>query len=288
MTSTHSAVPTTPPRSADPLLSELLDRELDWSPFARPPYISHFSMGLVAARRLGASDDELRAQFDAEANGGFNVARQRPECLAPDTARIAREGIAEEITGRLPALLISPDEQFFHAAIRLELAVDAGHAGQVANALRTWEDGIAVSAREGHAFRSLDGEPPVVDPHVELQEQSVRAGHAFMAAPNFSTLHLVTGTRALSTLVDYLDPADQELLSRGTRAAVTGRLSDLGLAGDHPFQPADVAAVDWERLGRSALDSGDTHTEKLVYACRLQEAATGDRVFAAVAASHLA
>lgn len=281
-------------RAEDPLLDDLLDQELSWSPFARPPFISHFSMGLVAARRLGATDEELQSQFDGEATGGFTVRRDRPDWLAPDTARIERDGIAAEVSRRLPALLVSPDEQFFHAAIRLELAIDADHPGQVANALRTWEEGIAISEAAGNRFPSLDG-APVADPVAELRSQSLRAAGAFLASPNFGTLHLVTGTRALTVMLDYLDPTDQHRLARGTRSAMTARLADLGIEpesltsaiDDGAVQAESIATTDWERLGRAALRSGDTHTKKLVYACRLQFAATGDPVFVEVADTQL-
>ena len=43
-----------------------------------------------------------------------------------------------ELARGLPALVGAPGSQLFHAPIRLELALDADHAGQVANALHNW------------------------------------------------------------------------------------------------------------------------------------------------------
>ena len=48
---------------ADAALARLLDDELDYRPGARGGFISHLAMSLVAARRLGATAEELQRRI---------------------------------------------------------------------------------------------------------------------------------------------------------------------------------------------------------------------------------
>lgn len=249
-------------------LQQLLDAELAYDPVARGGYINHLAMSLVAAWRLGATADELDAWFGAQTTGDFLVPRDPPAWLGRDTARVEQRGIDAEVRDRLPALVGSPGTQFFHAIIRLEHAVDAGHAGQVANALRNWED---------HADEP--GEPALRDDGRSsaevLREVADTAVRSYLNRPNIGTLHLVTGTRAARSLVALLEePAAVEL------ALATARAVDE-LGGSAPARPGSGTRLspglpDWRPIVRAALNSHDPHVVKLVHSSRWELERTGD------------
>lgn len=258
-------------------------------------------MGLVAARRLGASDEWLRAHFEAGAADDFHVARERPTWLALDAARVERVGIGEEVRRRLPPMLDHLDAQYYHAVIRLELAIDADHPGQVANALHNWEASVdqaanlnAASPNPGSRDGQAVGVDTRTDPAAALADLSRLAAVAHVEAGNFGTLHLVTGTRAILAMLDHLEGAERERLARSAEHAVHSTMRDLevhlGGAEAVAARAAELRgepAPRWAEMGAAALADGDVHTIKLVYACRLQEERTGDALFAVTAARHL-
>ncbi|MCC5951130.1 MAG: DUF4243 domain-containing protein [Acidimicrobiia bacterium] len=324
--STSAPTVTRPPSAAvqappDPVLHELLDAELDWSPHARGGFISHLAMSLVAARRLGASDDELRAWFDAQTTDGFLVRRNRPTWLEADTRRIRQRGVAAEAGDQLPALVDAPSSQFFHAIIRLDLAIDADHAGGVANALGNWRedadplaaepagagdagfgevldrlasDPRAAAARRrpfaeiatlpwfADALDQLAGAPEVLD------EVAAAAAQRHVEPSHFGTLHLVTGSRAARAVAPLLDEDDRTRLALRVAQAAAAALVEFGALA----APDDDVAVaghrgsspGWPAIGRAAIDSGDPHVAKVVYACTLEFSLTGHPIYEHLAA----
>lgn len=313
MATTHPTLrePTTR-AGGDPVLDELLDRELAYDPLARGGFNSHLSMSLVAARRLGATDDQLREWFEAQTTDGFLVPRDRPSRLDRDTAEVERLGIDAVVRRELPALVDAPLSQFFHAIIRLELAIDAQHAGQVANALQHLrEQGRPLGDPPGgDGGESLAAVASALAQHPQRRSGSLRDlrgaaeapwfrdtlarlrddGHllddvaAFVAAVHldrndFTSLHMVTGTRAARALAQYLDPEDQRRLALRTAQAVA-LVAAVVLDGADPSRrdtpDVDASRLAWADIGRAALVTLDPHVVKLVYAARLEEAATAD------------
>ena len=304
-------------------LARLLDAELDYRPGARSGFISHLAMSLVAAARLGATADELQRWYDAQTRGDFLIPRTRPDTLAADVERIEDQGIEAEVRRRLPAVIVAPESQFFHAPIRLELAIDAGHAGQVANALENWEahhtplperpDGDG-DRRITEVVRRVLGRPSAasaadLDVHgvaaepwftaemarlqvddQTLDELAALAAASHTAPRHFGTLHLVTGMRSLRALASYLEPADHRELSLRAAQAVAAAMLSFGVSLPSDEQTSDRRAgapTDWSGIARAALDSGDPHVVKLVYATMLEEQVTGDPLYRAIAASQV-
>jgi hypothetical protein len=304
----------------DPVLERLLDAELDYDPVARRGFINHTAMALVAARRLGAGDSDLERWFRDDTTGDFLVPRARPDWLGPLSDEVRERGADVVTAERLPQLVGAPGSQLFHAVIRLELALDAGHPGQVANALRNWADhddplGPAPDARRDRDVASVlaalreervAGRLPELGAHELAQHPlvgelldtlavhdhlldelaaSVAAIHA--DAGDFGTLHLVTGTRAVRAVADRLDDeARRELAVRAVQAVALLWLT-FGAPAPADAEQLDrrrAVPTDWATTSRRAIDTGDHHVVKLVYAARLEHATTGDPLYGWLAA----
>ncbi|UDY34315.1 questin oxidase family protein [Dermatobacter hominis] len=283
-------------------LDRLLDRELDRSPHARGGFISHLAMGLTAAARLGADPDELDALFVDWTSGDFLIGRDRPPELVPLSDEVARHGATAIVREWLPHLIGHPGAQFFHAVIRLDLALDADHPGQIANALLNWgadatppapgPDGdgdldvaevmARVAAGDRDALHDLRADDDLLD-QVAAWVASVHDD-----PHDFGTLHFVTGTRAVRAVAPYLDDDDRRELGLRTVQALIGFTDRFGPSTPPPADELDrrraTSVPDWGELGRLAIASGDPHVVKLTYACRLEEAATGDPLLRWVAA----
>jgi hypothetical protein len=268
-TTTTTLRPPSPPPFAPATaarLAELLDAELAFSPSARDGFVNHLAMGLVAAARLGAGPDELAAAYDEQAASDFLRRREEPAWLAPEAAAVVDVGVAEAVRARGSELAVAPAARWFHAAIRLEHAVDAGHPGQVANAIHDWADhgeplaplflpagprsyaevverlvdaAVAEAAPAG-GRPANDLGAAARQPWFEagmgelrrgpdlLDEVAAVALAAHVAGGSIGTLHLVTGTRAARALAPLLDPADgEELAARTAQAVAAGVVATL-------------------------------------------------------------
>ncbi len=313
---------TAPSAGPDPVLDDLLDQELAYDPVARRGFINHTSMALVAARRLGATDDELASWLLDDTSSGFLVERDRPEWLVPEAAAIAARGRAAATAAALPQLVDAPGSQFLHAVIRLELALDAGHDAQVANALHNWTDhsrplsdeaprptgartyaevlAALADAMSAEQLRDANVHELAADPAVRailsslhdaptlLDEVAAAVAAVHLADDSFGSLHLVTGTRAIRAVGALAD----DDTARRLRHRAAEAIAVLWLSFGAP-PPADATALDRARrraaedrdaVGRAAIDSRDAHVVKLVYAARLEEATTGDPLYGALAA----
>lgn len=325
-TSRSTDVAPTPPGGPDPVLHDLLDRELAYDPVARRGFINHTSMALVAARRLGATDDELVSWFRDDTSGDFLIERERPDWLVPEAAAVAARGRTDASAAALPRLVDAPGSQFLHAVIRLELALDAGHDAQVANALHNWAEhsrplsdeaprpsgertyaevlaalADLVASRSGaDRLRDAGAHDLATDTEVRavlsslhdvptlLDEVAAAVAAVHLADDSFGSLHLVTGTRAVRAVAPLADDDTARELRHRTAEAI----AVLWLSFGAP-RPADDEVLDdgrrrpaaeWDTIGRTAIASGDAHVVKLVYAARLEEAATGDPLYRALAA----
>jgi hypothetical protein len=121
-----------------------------------------------------------------------------------------------------------------------------------------------------------------------LDEIAAAVAAVHLTDDSFGSLHLVTGTRAIravGALAD--DDTARELRQRAAEA-----IAVLWLSFGAP-RPADDATLDaarhapvadWSAIGRAAVASGDAHVVKLVYASRLEDTATGDPLYRALAA----
>ena len=304
-------------------MDRLLDAELGFRPGARGGFINHLAMSLVAAARLGATVEELQGWYDSQTSGDFLIPRARPDTLDEPAERMERDGIADEVRRRLPAVAVAPESQFFHAPIRLELAIDAGHPAQVANALENWEAhdrplperpdgdgdlGVAEVVRQVLA-RPSAGPASALDVHgvaaepwfraelarLRVDERTLDEVAAVAAASHvmprhFGTLHLVTGTRAARALAPYLEPDDRRELALRTAQALAAAMVSFGAglpSDDETAERRATAPADWQGIAQAALDSHDPHVVKLVYAAALEETATGDPLYRAIAATQV-
>ena len=304
-------------------LERLLDAELGFRPGARGGFINHLAMSLVAAARLGATAEELQRWYDAQTSGDFLIPRVRPDTLDEPSERMERNGIADEVRRRLPGVAVAPESQFFHAPIRLELAIDAEHPAQVANALENWEAhatplperpdgdgdlGVAEVVRQVLAHPSA-GPASALDVHGvaaevwfrdelarlrvddrTLDEVAAVAAASHVTPRHFGTLHLVTGTRATRALAPYLGADDRRELALRTAQALAAAMVSFGAglpSDDETAERRATAPADWQGIARAALDSHDPHVVKLVYAAALEEATTGDPLYRAIAATQV-
>jgi hypothetical protein len=318
-TPTHNDIPLREP-GRDAVLDQLLDEELRHDPVARNGFISHLAMSLVAARRLGATDVELREWYTAQVDDGYLVERDLPTWLEPDVAELTALGTESVVRRELPGLIEAPLSQFFHAVIRLELALDAGHAGQVANALRNMRShghplpdppggaggesfASVVAALRKHParrsgsmgeLRTVAGQPWFSGTLDRLRYDDALLDDiasftigSHLAEGDFATLHLVTGTRAVRALVPLLGTGDRARLSLRTAQAVAA-VAVVLLHGSGPVaeRPATGTTRGWGEIGRAAIATHDPHVVKLAYAAQLEEAATGDRRYRSAAARH--
>lgn len=315
-TPTLRSVALGPPDTAA-TLARLLDAELAFDTDAHHGFTSHLAMGLVAAARLGAGPATLDRWFEAETAEGYLRARpERPPWLDEGLERIREHGIEVEVRARLGDL-VDRIGGFFHWMIRLELAIDAGHAGQVANALGDWHrrprpDPAMLPAPSGtrpvaevlhqlwSANRSLASEgdeggnrsearrrlvAEAADGPDLLDEVAAFVADLHWALDGFGTLHLVTGTRAARALVPYLDDEGRRRLAHAHLHAVASVLART----DQPSQPPDpipasATLPDWDAIGVGAVATGDDHMVKLAYAAQLEEAATDRALYRAIAA----
>jgi hypothetical protein len=256
------------------------------------------------------------------------VAEQRRALLGgddgPGAPAATRRAIAAAVRSAGPAVAASPLSQFFHGPIRLEYALDAIHAGQVANALHNWQEnpselpdpslpvdgeprrrlldvsrelvegapgrpsgrGSFRHTAESDWFRDVSGQVDLASPNL-LDELADVALRAHVAGDNFTTLHQVTGMRAVRVISAWLAPTDSARLAEAAAQALLLTLGEL-----HASLPDDQyldhlrhePAPGWADIAEAARASGDHHVVKLAYTARREEQATGDPAYRWLAA----
>ena len=331
-----TTIPSAPVEATEPL-SALLDRELRYDPrAAHGGFISHTAMAMIAAWRLGAGAAELQRWLDDDAASDFLRPRTIPSAVADQRLDLlaGRDGTGDPAATRRaltaavrsagPTIARSPLSQFFHGAIRLEYALDATHAGQVANALHNWQEhpsefpdptpraageprrrllevatelvttapssstdrGPIRQIAETEWFRDAMGQVHLTSSglHDEVADVALRA---HVAGDNFTTLHQVTGMRAVRVVGAWLAPADNDRLAAAAAQALLLTLVDLDgeLPDDrHLDHLRREPTAAWADISEAARASGDHHVVKLAYTARREEEATGDPAYRWLAA----
>lgn len=141
----------------------------------------------------------------------------------------------------------------------------------------------------------LATEEPAFFPHLKLPRldstqdcASVRADFArvsvrlYLAAPSFNSLHLVTGTHALETVMDKLPAAMHTRTLAHFWVAYCAAYVSIG-APEPASVPADGPAPDWAPCITAALKSPNDHLIKMVHTCMAQHARHGDAAYGAAA-----
>ena len=331
-----TTIPNPSPVEAEGPIAALLDRELGYDPrAAHGGFISHTAMAMIAAWRLGAATSELQRWLDDDVASDFlrprpvpeSVARQRQDLIGeggPGASAATRRAIAAAVRSAGPAIAGSPLSQFFHGAIRLEYALDATHAGQVANALHNWRENPAelpelpessdgaprrplrevagelvagapsrspagTGIRETAStdwFRDALGQVDLTTPGLfdALADVALRA---HVARDDFTSLHQVTGMRAVRVVSAWLAPGDADRLAGAAAQALLVTSSDLdgGLPDDERLEEIRRRPVaSWTDIAEAARASGDHHVVKLAYTARQEEQITGDAAYRWLAA----
>ena len=161
------------------------------------------------------------------------------------------------------------------AALRTAFAGNRIEAGLIIEELRL--------ATEEPAFF-----PHLKLPHLESAQDcaTVRADLArisvrlYLAAPSFNSLHLVTGTHALETVLDQLPAAMHTRTLAHFWVAFCAAYVSIG-APEPASVSAEGPAPDWQPCIAAALKSPNDHLIKMVHTCKVQHARRGDAAYGA-------
>jgi len=235
-----------------------------------------------------------------------------PTLLASMCALVAHDGIDATLRALMPDLLPGVAAAAFHGLIRTAHAVQSDHAGEVAAALAYWAwrwqpltpaqvpaDRMPLSAwsealvREAQAWRSdgsliyirmdqatrgavyqslADALLPFVDLQSAIASLAALAAERYVASPNFTVLHMITGMRALRALSPWIESEEgvQPILIRAfTAAYLAARVVPLALAPEPHLRT-------WPEVIAAGIASDDDHVIKLVHACREEASAYGE------------
>lgn len=266
-------------------------------------YSSHLPMALQALASLGADEARLRAWASqafasVPALAPWPELEQTERRIAE---ALERDGVGATLMRRLPALMPGCGGMAFHLLIRTAHAWESGHRAQLARALAYWSlrssplpgpveaEGERLGLDEwAQALLALPlpasmnqpwisarmlraAEQPgfqAIAPRLRLEPgllaQIARwAARAYAGSGNFTLLHALTATRAMSQLLPLLAPAARPAALRDfTRQLGAALIASRwrGELGDPPV------AADWEALRAAAIAHEDEHAIKLVHA----------------------
>jgi hypothetical protein len=239
-------------------LDVLLHDALAFGSPTRNGLANHLPMALVALDSFGATEAHLQAHFDGYA-ARWSSPRRDARAVEELRDEIFTVGIDAVVRRWLPALVEGPGSQFWHSMIRLAFAVDARHEGQVAAALLDWRSDLSV----------LPGEPPA---SASLDDLAATVAAAHVTGADIRSLHLLTGVSAARVLAPHVDG---DRLARRTAQAVAAQLR-VALPPAAELDALRSAAPSWDVIAPAVATTHDPHVVKLAYACRSEEAATGD------------
>lgn len=313
-------MPTITTRPPSATLSQLLDRELDFSPSFRVIYSSHLAMALVGLDQMGASPERLEEVLRRHASSGAE-ARDDKEDLQERIAEVRRYGIEATVRRRLPHLADAPGTALFHPAIRLAYGLDAGHEGQVAAALLDWEKrrhvlptperqpgrrrlpdvAVSLSSHGPGTWPStfdLDGisrRPELAEALAgvtfdgdTLDDVSRFALMSHVTADDFVTLHLVTGARAVRRIAELLDPETADRLAAASLEVAAVGYAAVGappLLGEEQLDEIRHATLpDRADIEARAVADDDPHVIKLANVALVEEVRTGEPLYRFIAA----
>jgi hypothetical protein len=226
-----------------------------------------------------------------------------PALRSTFTMLVERDGAEQVLRAALPELMLGIAAAAFHGLIRTAHAVQTGHRAELAAALAYWAwrwqplevpaeaapqlafdawserlksqaqelkfEGNLISIRmenatHSNAYRDLARGPALpADVPAALGRLAADAVKQYVASPNFTVLHMITGLRALRVLMPWMDRC-QNVHSILLRAYTAAFLAAQVSASAH--QP-DPTPVTWRQVIDSAIMSNDDHVIKLVQAC---------------------
>lgn len=283
-------------------LLSLLDDGARFDAEYRGGLSNHLPMALLALRRLGADETRLAA-FAAGYAQRLEAARPLAAWPAGDawTTRLGdatawpayrslfRDWLSFEdadavLRQVLPLLLPGCGAAAFHGLIRTASAVQAAHAGELADGLAYWAcrflplDGRLPDGDHGLIFEAMqraaaapgfeDAVDAVALDDGTLQRLSAQAATLYAASGDFIVLHLVTSAQALRVLLPFCDEP-LAAVDDYIAAQVAALRACQAVAG------TPAALLPWPALVAAALASDDEHVIKLVDSCREETAVHG-------------
>jgi hypothetical protein len=235
-----------------------------------------------------------------------------PALLAYFNDLVVRKGVHGSLQQSLPHLMSGVAAAAFHGAIRTAHAVQASHREELAAALAYWawrwqpleaapapdaelglnvwsqrlvqeslvwhSNGPLISIRMAHASQSSTYEAlagalaPAESLATRIRQFAALAVDRYVASPNFTVLHMVTGLRALRMLSPWIEDSvqAQALLAHNVVAAYMA-------AQVKPLDTPPLATPHaWDTVIAAAISSDDDHVVKLVHACREEAAVYGE------------
>jgi|GEM_PF-282007 len=287
-------------------------------------YSSHLPMALQALAALGANEPRLRdwavqAFATVPASAPWPELEQTEQRIA---AALQRDGVGATLMRRLPALMPGCGGMAFHLLIRSAHAWESGHAAQLARALAYWSlrsaplpgpaevEGERLGLQEwAQALLALPLPPGMNQPWIGARMLHAAAQPAFQQiAPrlrlepgllaalarwiaqayadsgNFTLLHGLTATRAMSQLLPLLAPAARPAALRDFTRQLGAALIASRWRGERADAPAPG---DWDHLRAAAIAHDDEHAIKLVHAAWQLGRGDGDPVWRQAAARAL-
>lgn len=246
-----------------------------------------------------------------------------PELLACFNGWVMRDGMDATLRQALPELLSGVAAAAFHGIIRTAHAVQALHTGELAAALAYWawrwqplpappmtrpllafeiwaarlvqqasgwrSDTGLISTRMAEAscteiYSGLAGAlAPALSLDARIAELAGLAVERYVANPNFTVLHMITGLRAFRLLLPWLELSESE---NGLQSVLTHNFTTAYLAaGVLPLdKPPEVHAISWAEVVSVAIATDDEHVIKLVQACQDEAAVYGEGPYLRAAA----
>jgi hypothetical protein len=235
-----------------------------------------------------------------------------PSLLAYFKRSVASHGMEVALHLALPDLTPGVAAAAFHGVIRTAHAVQAAHADEVATALAYWawrwqpltappivnpliefdswakllieqahgwhSDGRLISIRmndasQSNAYLTLAGAlMPAETIETRIADLAQLALDRYVVRPNFTLLHMVTGLRALRTLLPWMQDCET-LQATVIHCFVAAYLAAHVKTADPVIVPKTKS---WSDVIKVALASNDEHLVKLVHACRDEAARYGE------------
>jgi hypothetical protein len=283
-------------------LQTLLDDGARFDAEYRGGLSNHLPMALLALQRLGADEARLAA-FAAAYSARLDPAPPAADWPAgePWPTRLGEraawpayralfaewlsyehpEQVLEQV---LPQLMAGCGAAAFHGLIRAAYAAQAGHDGELADALAYWAcrwlplDGTLPATEHGLIFERMQiaAAQPGFEEAVDavaldagtLERLSRSSAMLYAESGNFTVLHLVTSCHAMRVLLPYTDDG-----LAAVDEYIVAHVAGLHASGATAGEPAPL--LPWDALIAAALTSDDEHLIKLVDSAREEEAAYG-------------
>ena len=124
-----------------------------------------------------------------------------------------------------------------------------------------------------------DALQPFADLQSAIASLAALAAERYVASPNFTVLHMITGMRALRVLSPWIESEEgvQPILIRAfTAAYLAARLVPLATAPEPRLST-------WPEVTSAAIASEDDHVIKLVHACREEASLYGEGPYLRIA-----